>query len=204
MDLTTVPYGRVLRGPLVEPFLPTKTAPWLELGPGCTGASLGPNGYHYYEVGNSGGGTCTIRTAFDISIHNYEQVAIHVDGFHVSDDSMNPGIGIKDPGSSRGVSIWTPAGAATATYRAFGAGTADQQVPYGWGGAEATRRRNLGLVIRPKSREVLLVSGDQVIWSRVEPNLQLGAVRFVADSTQAGITNGKLRMAQVRVELQHN
>lgn len=202
MDLTTVPYGRVRRQ-LVEPFYPTKTAPWLELASGCSGASLGAGGYHYYEVGHSGGGTCAIRTDFDISIHNYEQVALYVDGFHASDDSMNPGIGIKDLGSTRGVSIWTPAGAATATYRAFGAGP-DQQVPYGWGGVEATRRRNLGLIIRPKSREVLLVADDQVIWSRVEPDLQLGNVRFVADATQAGITNGKLRLAQFRVELQHN
>jgi hypothetical protein len=203
MDLTTIPHGRVRRQ-LTETFLPTKTAGWLELGPGCSGGSLGAAGYHYYEIGHSAGGTCTLRTAFDISIHNYEQVALHVDGFHVSDDSLNPGLGIKDVGSTRGVSIWTPAGASTATYRAFGSGAPDVQVPYGWGGTEATRRRNLGLMIRPKTREVQLVADDQVIWSHVEPNLQLGAVRFVVDSTQAGITNGKLRMAQVRVELQHN
>jgi hypothetical protein len=73
-----------------------------------------------------------------------------------------------------------PANAETATYRAFGSDVPDQTVPYGWGGAEGTRRRKLGLVIRPKSREVLLVMDDQVIWSRAEPNLQLGVVRFVS------------------------
>jgi len=204
MDFATIPYGRIRRE-LVEPFYPTRSAAWLEIPAGSEGASLGPASNHYYEVGNPSGGLCAIRTAFDISIHNYEQVSLLIDGFHVTNSGMSPGIGIKDTASTRGVSIWTPANAETATYRAFGSGVPDQTVPYGWGGAEATRRRNLGLVIRPKSREVLLVMDDQVIWSRAEPNLQLGVVRFVFDSTQAsGVTTGKIRLAQFRVLLEHN
>jgi hypothetical protein len=204
--MDTMPYGRVPRE-LVEPFLPTKTVPWLELGAGCAGASLGPDSSHYYEVGHAAGGVCEIRTSFDINVANHGRVGVFVDGFHATNAGMAPGLYIKDLGTpaARGVSIWTPPNATHATFRAFGSGQADSSISYTWGGTEAGKRRNVGLVVEPASKRVSLVADDQVIWWDEVPNLQLGRVRFGVSASQAApLTNGKIRMAQFRVMLEHN
>lgn len=198
MDLATVPYGRVVKR-FTAPFELARPS-WLEV-VGGTGTHLA-NTAGYYEV--AGSGTVTLRTAFDIELGAYEQVALYADGVHVADANRSLGLSFKNPSpASRGVSIWAAVGAAQATYRAFGVPGSDQQVPYYWGGTEAPRKRNLGLIVRPPRREVLLVMDDQVIWSRTEPNMVLGDVRAVVDSGAAS-GGGSIRIAQFQLELQHN
>lgn len=196
-DLATIPYGRIQKV-FTAPFELAKPS-WLEVVGGAGGAMANTAGY--YEV--SGGGTVTLRTAFDLELGAYEQVALFADGVHVADSGRSLGLSFKNPSpASRGVSIWAAVGATTATYRAFNAGTPDQQVPYYWGGSEAPRKRNLGLIVRPPRREVLLVMDDQVIWSRHEPSMVLGDVRAVIDS--GGPSGGAIRVAQFRLVLGHN
>lgn len=199
MDVSTVPYGRVCKR-FAAPFELAKPS-WLEV-TGGTGAAMA-NTAGYYQVTASGSATVALRTAFDLELGAYEQVALYADGVHLPDATRSLGLSFKGGSpASRGASIWAPTGATAATYRAFAAGTPDQQVPYYWGGSESTRKRNLGLVIRPQRREVLLVMDDQVIWSRHEPDLVLGDVRAVVDS--GGPSGGGIRIAQFRLELQHN
>jgi len=197
MDLSTIPYGRVHKR-FAAPFEFAKPS-WLET-VGGTGVAV-PNSAGYWDL--SGAGTVTLRTAFDLELGAYEQVALYADGVHNPTSGQSLGLSFKGGSPAvRGVSIWSAVGAATSTYRAFGSGTPDQQIPYYWGGVEATRRRNLGLIVRPARREVLLVMDDQVIWSRTELGMVLGDVRAVVDS--GGLSGGGLRLAQFRLELQHN
>jgi hypothetical protein len=199
-----IPAGRIRRE-RVESFLPDRTAGWTELGTGSSGHVLGNGSAWFYGVGNPGGGTCLIRSNFDIALGALEEVAFTVEGFHASSTSMGPGLGLKDTGASRGVGIWCPAGATSSTYRAFGSGQPDQQVPYTWSGTDLTRRRNLTLVLRPRSKDVCLMEDDQVVWAINDPTIVTsGTVRAVYDSGQGGITDGEIRMAQLKLAVVHN
>lgn len=195
MDLSTIPYGRV-RKTFTAPFELARPS-WLEV-TGGTGAAM-PNTPGYYEV--SGSATVTLRHTFGIELGAYEQVALYADGVHVANTGLSLGLSFKDPAPPvRGVSIWSAPGATAAVFRAFNSGAPDMSVPYYWGGAEATRKRNLGLIVRPKLRQVLLVMDDQVIWEHTEPDMVLGQVRGIVDSGPAGV----LRLAQYRLVLDHN
>lgn len=196
MDPATIPYGRV-RKTFCAPFDLAKPS-WLEV-VGGTGTAMS-NTPGYYEI--TGIGTVALRTTFDLELGAYEQVCLFADGVHTPDANRSLGLSFKNPSpATRGVSIWAPTGVSASTYRAFGAGTPDLQVPYYWGGTP--RKRNLGLIVRPPRREVLLVMDDQVIWSHHEPGMVLGDVRAVIDSGAVS-GGGGIRLAQFRLELQHN
>lgn len=197
MDFSTIPYGRV-RKVFTAPFEVGRPS-WLEV-TGGTGSVM-PNTPGYYEV--SGTTTVTLRHTFGIELGAYEQVAVYADGVHVGSPAMSLGLSFKDPAPpERGVSIWSAPGASAAVFRAFNCGQPDVPVPYYWGGPEATRKRNLGLVVRPKLRQVLLVMDDQVIWEHTEPAMVLGSVRGIVDA--GGPSGGVLRLAQYRLVLDHN
>lgn len=197
MDFSTIPYGRV-RKVFAAPFELARPS-WLEVTGGSGSAMANTPGY--YEI--AGVATVTLRNTFNIELGAYEQVALYADGMHVGSPATSLGLSFKDPAPpDRGVSIWSAAGATAAVFRAFNCGHPDVSVPYYWGGPEATRKRNLGLVVRPKLRQVLLVMDDQVIWEHTEPDMVLGSVRGIVDA--GGTSGGVLRLAQYRLVLEHN
>ena len=214
IDLSDVSYGKVERIVTDAHFYPGGTAfpTNMETLTATNGviSSLGANSQHYASLQVNTTGTTQLigmRTNFDINIANYQMVRMDVYGFHFTTATMNPGLTISSTTKSNGVSVWSPSATPTQLTMRFFGDTGDVNVSqYTWASPEHTRRRNIGLMILPPTKEVFLLADDQVIYQTTRPGMVLGLSRFWLESNKPTNTASvdAIRLAKFKVTVQHN
>lgn len=194
-----VPAGRVTRT-LTEPFLTPPLPPWLTVASG-TGTLVPPTGsWGYYQITSPAGTAMVLRTAWPFDLTQFPEVGFTLEALHWTTGTAIVGIGLKNAG--RGVGLFQAPSHATARVRQIGSGAPDIPVPYQLAGVEATKRRNVTLLVRPRDRELYVLEDDQVVVAQPVPRLVPGPVYGVLDAAQPG--GVAMRVSQVKLQLGHN
>lgn len=169
-----VPPGKVARS-LEETFILGAMPSWLTASSGTAsyGAQASTRGYLQMTTGAVSGNAATVKTNFTVNLADQKAILWEASGLVLDSSTVQLAMGISNTGS---VGSFIKQDSADSTLFVAMAGNSTA-VPYNLrNGSEATRRRNLGIMLLPSTREMYVFEDDQVMAYRTHTSLTLGAV----------------------------
>jgi len=198
-----IPPGKVIRT-LEEPFMQGSMPSWLTVGSGTAsyGAQASTRGYLQMTTGAVSGNAAAIKTSFNINLADQKAILWEVQGLVL--DSAGPvqlAMGISASGSVGG--FLKQDSADTTAFIAMAGSSAG--VPYNLRtSGEATRRRNLGLMLIPATKEMYVFEDDQVMAYRKHTALNLGAVGCDLSVTTREAAAHNFQVSKLKLTLFHD